>query len=169
MSDKATIEYQDKKIEVDAIVGSEGEIGIDITQLRAKTGMITLDPGYGNTGSCTSDITFIDGEKGILRHRGYAIEDLADNATFMETALLVLYGHLPTQAELDAYIARLKSMRGLPDDLKTVLEMIPASAHPMDVQRTGVSFLGNIEPEGDFENQAQTADRLLATLPSMLL
>ena len=71
MSDKATLEYQGKKIELDAVIGSENEIGLDITQLRAKTGMITLDPGYGNTGSCTSDITFINGEKGILRHRGY--------------------------------------------------------------------------------------------------
>ena len=77
--------------------------------------------------------------------------------------------HLPTQAELDAYIAKIKANRGLPDELKTVLEMIPANAHPMDVLRTGVSFLGNIEPEGDFSNQSDVADRLLACLPSMLL
>jgi 2-methylcitrate synthase len=82
---------------------------------------------------------------------------------------LLLHGHLPTQAELDAYIAKIIANRGLPDALKTVLEMVPADAHPMDVLRTGVSFLGNIEPEGDFSNQSDVADRLLACLPSMLL
>jgi 2-methylcitrate synthase len=87
----------------------------------------------------------------------------------MEVAYLLLKGSLPTAAELDAYITRIKGMRGLPDALKTVLEMVPADAHPMDVLRTGVSFLGNIEPEGDFENQEDVADRLFASLPSMMM
>ncbi len=104
-----------------------------------------------------------------LTYRGYDIYDLADNAGFEEVAYLLLHGHLPNRAELDEYIARLKSMRGLPDAVKTVLEMIPAEAHPMDVLRTGVSMLGNVEPEGDFSNQSKVADRLLACLPSMLL
>ena len=118
----------------------------------------------GKTGLCT-----VGKEGAGLTYRGYDIYDLADNANFEEVAYLLLHGKLPTRAELDGYIDKLKSLRGLPDDLKTVLEMIPADAHPMDVQRTGVSFLGNIEPEGDFSNQAATADRLLACLPSILL
>ena len=104
-----------------------------------------------------------------LTYRGYDIYDLADNACFEEVAFLLLRGHLPTQPELDTYITKIKANRGLPDALKTALEMIPAEAPPMDVLRTGVSFLGNIEPEGDFSNQANVADRLLAVLPSMLL
>jgi len=118
----------------------------------------------GQTALCT-----VGKEGAGLTYRGYDIYDLADNASFEEVAYLLLYGKLPTQAELDAYVARLKTQRGLPDDLKTVLEMIPADTHPMDVLRTGVSFLGNIEPEGDFANQQHTADRLLACLPSVLL
>lgn len=104
-----------------------------------------------------------------LTYRGYDIYDLADNASFEEVAHLLLHGALPAQAELDAYIAKIKANRGLPAALKTVLELVPGDAHPMDVLRTGVSFLGNIEPEGDFKNQENVADRLLACLPSMLL
>jgi 2-methylcitrate synthase len=118
----------------------------------------------GSTALCT-----VGKEGAGLTYRGYDIYDLVDGASFEEVAYLLLHGKLPNRAELDAYIDKLKSMRGLPDDLKKILEMIPASAHPMDVQRTGVSFLGNIEPEGDFSKQGDTADRLLATLPSMLL
>jgi 2-methylcitrate synthase len=104
-----------------------------------------------------------------LTYRGYDIYDLADNASFEEVAFLLLHDHLPTQSELDDYIAKMKSNRGLPDELKSVLEIIPADAPPMDVLRTGVSFLGNIEPEGDFSNQQDVADRLLAIFPSMLM
>ena len=118
----------------------------------------------GKTELCT-----VGKEGAGLTYRGYDIYDLADNATFEEVAYLLLHGKLPTQAELDNYVAKIKSLRGLPEALKTVLEMVPASAHPMDVLRTGVSFLGNIEPEGDFSNQSNTADRLLACLPSMMV
>jgi 2-methylcitrate synthase len=118
----------------------------------------------GQTALCTV------GQEGAgLTYRGYDIYDLSDNASFEEVAFLLLHGHLPTQTELDGYIEKIKENRGLPDTLATVLEMIPADAHPMDVLRTGVSFLGNVEPEGDFSNQADVADRLLACLPSMLL
>jgi len=118
----------------------------------------------GETSICT-----VGKEGAGLTYRGYDIYDLADNASFEEVAYLLLHGHLPTQDELDAYISKLISLRGLPDALKTVLEMIPGDAFPMDVLRTGVSFLGNIEPEGDFSNQTKVADKLLACLPSMLL
>ncbi len=118
----------------------------------------------GETHLCT-----VGKEGAGLTYRGYDIYDLADNARFEEVAFLLLYGHLPTQSELDAYIDKIKANRGLPDALKTVLEIVPADAPPMDVLRTAVSFLGNVEPEGDFSNQLNVADRLLACLPSMLL
>ena len=118
----------------------------------------------GETALCT-----VGKEGAGLTYRGYDIYDLADNASFEEVAYLLLYGKMPSRAELDAYVAKLKTMRGLPDQVKQVLEMIPADSHPMDVLRSGVSILGNIEPEGDFENQHHVADRLLACLPSMLL
>lgn len=118
----------------------------------------------GQTALCT-----VGKEGAGLTYRGYDIYDLAEHANFEEVAYLLLRGQLPTQAELDAYRATIRANRGLPAALKTVLEMIPADAHPMDVLRTGVSFLGNIEPEHDFSEQQQVADRLLACLPSMMV
>jgi 2-methylcitrate synthase len=118
----------------------------------------------GETKLCT-----VGKEGAGLTYRGYDIYDLADNATFEEVAYLLLYGKLPNEKELAAYILKLKSLRSLPVDLRQVLEMLPGDSHPMDVLRSGVSILGNIEPEGDFSNQQDVADRLLASLPSMLL
>ena len=141
MSDKATLQYQDKKIELDAVIGSEGEVGLDITQLRAQTGMITLDPGYGNTGSCTSDITFINGEQGILRHRGYAIEELAEYSTFMETAFLVLYGHLPSEAEQVTFEQEIADEATLHYGMKSHFEGFPDNAPPMAVLSAMLNIL----------------------------
>ena len=118
----------------------------------------------GETHICT-----VGKEGAGLTYRGYDIYDLANNACFEEVAHLLVHGTLPTQAELDSYVAKIKSLRGLPAALRTVLEMVPGDAHPMDMLRTGVSCLGTIEPEGDFSNQTDVADRLLACLPSMLL
>jgi 2-methylcitrate synthase len=103
-----------------------------------------------------------------LTYRGFAIEELAEKASFEEVAYMLLYGNLPNQAEYDSYSAKLKSYRALPVELKEVLERIPASAHPMDVMRTGCSMLGNLEPEGDFSNQNDTADRILASFASII-
>ena len=125
--------------------------------------------GLAGVTAGATELCTVGKEGAGLTYRGYDIYDLADNARFEEVAYLLLHGKLPTQNELDDYIDRIRANRGLPDPLKTVLEMIPADAHPMDVLRTGVSFLGNIEPEGDFRNQSKVADRLLACLPSMLL
>jgi 2-methylcitrate synthase len=130
---------------------------------KKKTGGLA-GVSAGATALCT-----VGKEGAGLTYRGYDIYDLADNASFEEVAYLLMHGQLPNQAELDGFIARIKSMRGLPDTVKQVLEMIPADSHPMDVLRSGVSILGNVEPEGDFSNQSNTADRLLACLPSMLL
>ncbi|MGI9224966.1 MAG: bifunctional 2-methylcitrate synthase/citrate synthase [Woeseiaceae bacterium] len=118
----------------------------------------------GETHLCTV------GKEGTgLTYRGFDIYDLVDNASFEEVAYLLLRGKLPTRAEFDGFVEEIKAKRGLPDALKAVLEIVPADTHPMDVLRTGVSFLGNIEPEGDFSNQSAVADRLLACLPSILL
>ncbi len=103
-----------------------------------------------------------------LTYRGYAIEELSEKASFEEVAYMLLYGNLPNQSELIEYKEKLKKYRELPSELKKVLELIPASAHPMDVLRTGCSFLGNIEPEGDFSNQADIADRLISVFPSVV-
>src|SRR5690606_16264151 len=100
MSKNATLEIDGKKVELPLIVGSENEVAIDIEKLRALTGAITLDPGYKNSGSCKSAITFLDGEEGILRYRGYSIEELAENSNFLEVAYLIIFGELPTQAQI---------------------------------------------------------------------
>ncbi|HEX6260714.1 MAG TPA: 2-methylcitrate synthase [Woeseiaceae bacterium] len=118
----------------------------------------------GETALCT-----VGKEGAGLTYRGYDIYDLSENASFEEVAYLLMHGKLPSRQELDSYLERLRSLRGLPGELRDVLEMIPASSHPMDVLRSGVSILGNLEPEGDFSNQHHVADRLLACLPSMLL
>ncbi len=128
-----------------------------------KTGAGLRGQSAGQTSICTVGAT-----GNSLRYRGYAVDDLAENATFNEVAHLILKGHLPNRIELDAYSARLKSLRGLPAELKEVLERIPADAHPMDVMRTGCSFLGNVETETDFSQQQEVADRLLASFPSMI-
>lgn len=130
---------------------------------KKKTGGLA-GVSAGTTALCT-----VGKEGAGLTYCGYDIYDLTNNASFEEVAYLLLNGKLPNQAELDAFIGRIKSLRGLPAKLKQVIELIPADSHPMDVLRSSVSFLGNIEPEGDFSNQRQTAERLLACLPSMLL
>jgi len=128
-----------------------------------KTGAGLRGQSAGQTEICT-----VGASGNSLRYRGYAVDELAEKTTFNEVAHLILKGELPTADELSAYQQRLKSMRSLPAALKEVLERIPASAHPMDVMRTGCSFLGNLEQEGDFENQQDVADRLLAAFPSMI-
>lgn len=116
-----------------------------------------------------TEISTVGAAGNNLRYRGYNVQDLAAHSTFFEVAHLILKGHLPTQDELDAWKSRLKGLRGLPQSLKEVLEHIPADAHPMDVMRTGCSFIGNIEPEKDFSEQMDVAERLLAVFPSILL
>ncbi len=128
-----------------------------------QTGSGLRGHSAGQTAICT-----VGASGNSLRYRGYAVDDLAENASFNEVAFLLLKGHLPGPAELAAYTSRLKSLRGLPQALKEVLERIPADTHPMDVMRTGCSMLGNLEPEEDFSQQQDAADRLLAVFPSMM-
>lgn len=133
MNGKVEMIIDGKPLELPTFVGSEGEVGIDIATLRNKTGCITLDPGYGNTGACKSAITFIDGEKGILQYRGYDIAELAQKSTFIETAYLLIYGELPTAAELEGFSGLLTQNQMLHEDMRFHFDAFPPSAHPMSI------------------------------------
>ncbi len=147
MSDKATLEINGAQYEFPLIKGSENEVAIDIKTLRGGTGgVITIDPGYKNTGSCESAITFLDGEKGILRYRGYSIEDLAEKADFLEVAYALIFGDLPTKEELEKFHNDIKSKSVLDEDLKKILESFPRSAHPMGVLSSLTSALTAFNP-----------------------
>jgi citrate synthase len=133
MSEKAKLVLGDKTFELPVFTGTEGEKAIDITKLRAETGYVTLDSGYMNTGACTSSITFLDGEQGILKYRGYAIEEIAEKSTFLETSYLTFYGKLPTAAELKAFEERIASYDDVPEGIKSMIKAFPKDAHPMAV------------------------------------
>ena len=136
----------------------------DSTEVKKSAPSGLRGQAAGQTAICT-----VGAEGNSLRYRGYDVVELAEQSTFHEVAHLILKGHLPDRAELAAWKARLKGLRGLPQALKEVLERIPANAHPMDVMRTGCSFLGNIEPEGEFANQMAVAERLLALFPAIVV
>ncbi len=146
MSDKATLEYKGKKYEFPVIKGSEDELAIDIKTLRSSTSMITIDPGYKNTGSCESAITFLDGEKGILRYRGYAIEDLAEKADFLEVAYLLIFGELPNKEQLEKFHNDIKGESHVDEEMKKILDGFPRSAHPMGVLSSLTSALIAFNP-----------------------
>lgn len=146
MSEKATLEYNGKKYEFPVIKGTEEEIAIDIKNLRSATGMITIDPGYKNTGSCESAITFLDGEKGILRYRGYSIEELAEKADFLEVAYLLIFGTLPNKEKLEQFHKDIKSESHVDEEMKKILDGFPKSAHPMGVLSSLTSALIAFNP-----------------------
>ncbi|MFQ5843656.1 MAG: citrate synthase [Planctomycetota bacterium] len=149
---KATLALNGKEYELPVIEGSEGEVGVDITNLRKQTGAVTLDSGYGNTGSCKSAITFINGEEGILRYRGYPIEDLAERAGFVEICYLLLYGDLPTQSQLDEFRRSLVYHTLLHEDMKKFFEGYPPTAHPMAILSSMVSSLSTYYPPARTED-----------------
>jgi citrate synthase len=129
------------------ITGSEGEVGVDLTTLRSKTGAVSYDPGYGNTGACESAITFINGEKGILRYRGYPIEQLAENASFVEVAYLLIYGHLPDATELSYFQDSLSCQALIHEDMKKFFEGYPPTAHPMGIMSAMAVSMAAYYPE----------------------
>ncbi|BCS87948.1 citrate synthase [Pseudodesulfovibrio sediminis] len=143
----ATLTIDGKSIELPVLVGTENEHAIDITSLRTETGYITFDPGYGNTGSCTSDITFVDGENGILRYRGYPIEELAAHGTFIETAYLLIFGELPTRAERQEFRGILDEQELLHEDLRHHFEGFPSNGHPMAILSAVINALGCYHPD----------------------
>lgn len=133
MSKNATLEIDGKKVDLPLIVGSENEVAIDIEKLRALTGAITLDPGYKNSGSCKSAITFLDGEEGILRYRGYSIEELAENSNFLEVSYLIIFGELPTQAQIEKFENDIRKHTLVNEEMKGIIDGFPKHAHPMGV------------------------------------
>ena len=150
MSEKAILEINDQKYEFPTFVGSENEVAIDISTLRSATGGITtIDPGFKNTGSCASEITFLDGEKGILRYRGYSIEELADKADFLEVAYLLIFGELPNRQQLDKFHSDINSETIVDDDIRKILDAFPKTAHPMGVLSSLTSALTAFNPSND--------------------
>ncbi|MDP7464832.1 MAG: citrate synthase [Candidatus Marinimicrobia bacterium] len=151
---KAQLILDGKTIDLPIIKGTEDEKGIDVTQLRSETNHITFDPSYGNTGSCSSDITYISGEKGILRYRGYPIEQLADNSSFVEVIYLLLYGELPRKEELESFNNKLTYHSLIHEDMKRFFDAYPMNAHPMGVLASTVAALSTFYParvDGDIE------------------
>jgi len=171
MSEVAHLKLGDQSIELPVVVGTEQEKGIDVSSLRQKTGYVTLDNGYMNTGACSSAITFIDGEKGILRYRGIPIEVLAEKSTFLETSYLLINGKLPTQTELDAFTTRVRRHTMLHEDIKRFFDGFPRDAHPMAILASVVSSLSTFyqhETDRSEDEQLQlNMVRLLAKLPTI--
>lgn len=148
MTDVAKIDLGgDQTIELPIITGSEGEKGIDITTLRGKTGYITIDNGFMNTGSCQSGITFLNGEKGILRYRGYPIEQLAENSSFLEVSYLLKFGELPKKKDLDFFEEKITSFATLPEGMTKIIDQFPKDAHPMSVLSAATAALAGFYPE----------------------
>ena len=172
MSEIAKIELDGKTFEFPVIEGTENEKAIDISKLRDATGYITLDPGYKNTGATKSSITYLDGEKGILHYRGYSIEQLAEKASFIEVAYLLIYGNLPTQSDLDVFTNSITKHTLVHEDMKQFFEAYPAKAHPMGVLASMVCSLSTFYPESLDPNRSPEAKdltilRLLAKLPTL--
>ncbi len=146
-SNAAILKYGDLSIELPVLVGSEGEVGIDITSLEKDAGLLSFDPGYGNTGSCQSAITFVDGEKGILRHRGIPIEQLAEKSTFIETAMLLIFGKLPSLEERAAFRGLLSEHELLHEGLLHHFDGFQPGGQPMAILSAVINSLGNYHPE----------------------
>ena len=166
MTDKVEIKLQDSSFEAPVVVGSENEMAIDIASLRAKTGMVTLDPAFMNTASTKSAITFLDGEKGILRYRGYNIEEMAQKSRFVETSYLLIYGELPTQPELDRFSTNLTRHSLIHEDMKHFYDGFPSTAHPMAVLSSMVCSLSTYYPEEHDINDKEKMDMTIARLIS---
>jgi citrate synthase len=171
MSDTAELRLGNQTIQLPIVIGSEGEHAIDISRLRAETGYITLDPGYANSGSCQSNITFIDGEKGILRYRGIPIEELAAKSSFVEVSYLLIYGRLPTATELETFSGEVIRHTMLHEDFKKMFSALPKDAHPMAACAATVGALATFYPDSLDPRDPQEVDisihRLFAKLPTL--
>ena len=178
MSENAKLNFKDKEYEFHVVSGSENEKAIDVSTLRTKANLITIDPGFKNTGSCKSSITFLDGEKGVLRYRGYSIEDLAKNANFLEVAFLLIYGQLPNKMDLSKFLNDINENSIVDEDLKKILESFPKSAHPMGILSSLTSALIAFNPEkkislnknnnGDNDLMYNSIVKLLAKIPILV-
>jgi citrate synthase len=173
MLEKATIEVNGQKHDFPLVKGTENEIGINIKTLRGVMGgVVTIDPGYKNTGSCESEITFLDGELGILRYRGYAIEDLAEKADFLEVAYLLIFGDLPTKEQLEKFHSDIKSHSIVDDDVKKIIDAFPKAAHPMGVLSSLTSALTAFNPASvnvnSEEDMYNSVVRILGKFPVLV-
>src|SRR3984893_15883689 len=171
VADDARIHINGSDLDLPLVTGSENEVGIDISQLRAKTGAVTLDPAFMNTASVESSITYLDGEKGILRYRGIPIEELGERSTFTETSYLLIYGHLPTRAELQKFEYLLTRHSMIHEDMKRFFDGYPMTAHPMAVLSSMVTSLSSFYPQAlnakADEYRDITMVRLLAKLATI--
>ncbi len=169
MDEFATITYNGRAFKLPVVIGSEGEKAIDISRLRSESGFITLDPGYANTGSCLSAITYMDGEQGILRYRGIPVEQLAERATFKETAYLLINGKLPNRDELTRFSVMLNDHSLVHEDLKTFYQNFPRASHPMGILSAMVNALKSFYPELETQEEeiTITMTRLLAKVRTM--
>jgi citrate synthase len=170
MSKTAILELDGNKYEFPVIVGSENEVAIDINKLRDLSGAITIDPGYKNSGSCKSEITFLDGEEGILRYRGYAIEDLADKANFLEVSFLLIFGELPTKAELEKFETDIRRYTLVNEEMKNIIDGFPKNAHPMGVLSCLTSALTAFNPKSvNVENEKEMYEAVCKTMGKFLV
>ena len=170
MSKTAILEVDSEKFELPIVKGSENEIGIDISKLRDLSGMITLDPGYKNSGSCTSKITFLDGELGILRYRGYSIEDLAGKGHFLEVAYLVIFGELPTAVQLEQFEKDIRRYTLVNEEMKSIIDGFPKTAHPMGVLAALTSALTAFNPKSvNVDNEKEMYEAVCKTMAKFLV
>ena len=172
MSNFAELNYNGQSFKLPVVEGSEGEKAIDISKLRGTSGLITIDKGFKNTGSTESAITFLDGEKGVLRHRGYSIEELAEKSSFIEVAYLVIYGELPNEEELRKFKSDITHHTLVHEDVKSILDGFPSKAHPMGVLSSLVSSLTafypqSLDPNRSVEEINGTIIRIIAKLPTL--
>jgi citrate synthase len=167
----AAIRVGDQELELPIVRGTDGDDAIDIGRLRGETGLITYDPGYGNTGACTSAVTFLDGENGILRYRGYPIEQLAEHSTFLEVAYLLIWGELPTSEQLSRFTTEVTHHTLIREEMRHFFDSFPADAHPMAVLASGTVGMSTFYPDSHeiFEADAVeiTINRLIAKLPTL--
>ena len=170
MSKIATLEIDGNKFELPIVIGSENEAAVDISKLRDQSGVITLDPGYKNSGSCKSEITFLDGELGILRYRGYAIEDLAEKAHFLEVSYLVIFGELPTASQLLQYETDIRKYTLVNEEMKSIIDGFPKTAHPMGVLSALTSALTAFNPKSvNAENEKEMYEAVCKTMGKFLV
>jgi citrate synthase len=165
MSESVKLSYNNQTFEFPLIEGTENEKGIDIKTLRSSTGLITYDPGFKNTGSCKSSVTFLNGEEGILRYRGYSIEDLCDRSSFIEVAFLLIFGELPNKEELDLFNKEIKIDSLVDEDLKMILKSFPKAAHPMGVLSSLTSALIAFNPSSvDVDSESDMREAIIMLL-----
>ncbi len=170
MSKIAILELDGKKYEFPVIVGTENEVAIDIDKLRSASGAITIDPGYKNSGSCKSEITFLDGEEGILRYRGYAIEDLADKANFLEVSYLLIFGELPTTTQLEKFENDIRKYTLVNEEMKNIIDGFPKTAHPMGVLASLTSALTAFNPKSvNPHNEKEMYEAVCKTMGKFLV